>query len=187
MQTIEQYLVKPFRDAGAKRALVIGHGEHGKGTVAKALADAIGEDNIATSEHVAHLVYDAVRRQGAYASLLECYQDRVNNRDFWAGFLALYCRHDKARIVRDIYEMGYAVTDGVRRPDELMAAITEGLVDVIYWVDAGPRKPPEPSMAIDFMELMADPRRTVPLVYLDNSEEGDDLSKLRLVGVYDAN
>jgi hypothetical protein len=141
--------------------LILGHGRHGKDTVAEYLRDTHRVTFVSSSLFLADLVVrPALIEHGlVYDSLEACYEDRVNHRELWRDIIAEYNGEDPARLAQAVL----AVSDcyvGMRTDREYLAA--RPLFDVIFWVDASARgMPNDPSMTIPF--------RSDEMVLIDNN------------------
>ncbi|UPT53071.1 deoxynucleoside monophosphate kinase [Synechococcus phage Yong-M3-232] len=130
--------------------LILGHGRHGKDTVAEYLRDRHGIAFRSSSLFLAEtVVRPALVAHGlVYDTLDACYEDRVNHRCLWRDIILAYNGNDKARLAKAIL----AVSDcyvGMRSIEEYRAA--RRLFDAVMWVDAAARGMPEdPSLTIGF-------------------------------------
>lgn len=127
--------------------LIIGHRQHGKGTVADFLRDEFDMSVKGTSIHTAEYIYSLLKHK--YNSVEECYLDRDSCRNFWFDKINEYCANNPARVIEEIYQNNQAC-EGVRHRIEFEAAKNKGHFDLILWVDASLRKPLEP---VDSMQL----------------------------------
>lgn len=132
------------------RILVLGHARHGKDTVAELLRDLYGVKFSSSSMFCAERVmmpyfgYHSV----PYASVEECYEDRVNHRDTWFQQISLYNADDPTRLAREMLEVGNDMYVGMRSDREFQQA--RHLFDHVVWVDARGRGVPlEPSTSFD--------------------------------------
>jgi hypothetical protein len=114
-------------------------------------------------------LFDKLRGKYGYATLEECYVDRVNHRAEWFDEIAEFNRDDKTRLAREILKSN-DVYVGMRRRAEVDACIEQKLFDAILWVDAGKRLPPESesSMELDF---------SVADLLIDNNGTESDLAE----------
>lgn len=130
-----------------RKLLLLGHGGHGKDTLAESLRD-LGGLRFASSSETANklCVYPALRDKYGYASEQECFEDRRNRRLEWYELIGAYNAEDKARLSRHILaEQDMYV--GMRDQREFEA--TRPLVDLVLWVDASARLPEkDPSLFI---------------------------------------
>lgn len=132
------------------KLLILGHGRHGKDTVAEYLRARHGIAFRSSSLFLAETVVrpELARRGITYPDLDACYEDRVNHRCLWRDIILAYNGEDKARLAKAIL----AVSDcyvGMRSIEEYRAA--RRLFDAVMWVDAAARGMPEdPSLTIEF-------------------------------------
>lgn len=140
------------------KVLILGHGGHGKDTIAEFLNQAIGLTFKSSSETLNEkAVFPTLKERYGYKTLKECYEDRRNHREEWWRLISDYNTPDKGRLCKEILsEVDCYV--GMRCHMEYEA--TRSLFDVVIWVDASERKDPEPSMSIKRESYMA---------YIDNN------------------
>lgn len=141
--------------------LILGHAQHGKDTVATYLATKKLK-TVNASMLWANRVYKAL----GYDTALDCYNDRVNNRPLWGEMIALFCKDDKARLAKLVYEK-FDVYCGCRRQNELNAVI-EVFNPIILYVDASNRVELEPPSSYS----ISAPKQTI---WLNNNNGVDEL------------
>lgn len=120
------------------KILIIGHGRHGKDTVAEELVKIIPELSFVSSS--LFVAEKAVRPDLAnigieYPTLEACYEDRHNHREFWRDSIADYCQ-PKDRMCREIFQ-AHDIYVGMRKYDEFVAA--RPMMDLVVYVDASKR------------------------------------------------
>lgn len=137
------------------KVLILGHGRHGKDTVAELMAErglSFASSSLYAAEKV---VRPALAEVGiTYDSLEECYADRVNHRAFWYDQISAFNGGGKSRLAELILE-NHDVYVGMRSQREYVASLP--LFDYVVWVDASKRGlPPEPrdSFDIDYDPLI---------------------------------
>lgn len=136
------------------KLLIIGHMRHGKDSVAEMLRDGWGYSFCSSSWAACEkVIFPAMSKQQGYATLQECFEDRVNHRTQWHQLISSYNTPDKARLAREIMETN-DIYVGMRCQEELKA--TRGLFDVVVWVDASQRLLPEPVSSNTLTKEMAD-------------------------------
>ena len=148
-----------------RKFLVLGHARHGKDTVAEYLAKELGLSYKGSSEVCAEFIF---KELAGYKSVQECFEDRSNHRVEWFQIITDYCRTDKARLGRLIYETN-DIYSGVRAKDELDAVIEE-FSPFVIWVDAAFRLPLESNKSMQLLPY-ADYR------YIDNNKDEEHLYK----------
>ncbi len=124
------------------RLFIIGHGRHGKDTVAAILKKhyelTFESSSLICAEHV---VRPWLAEKGlVYNSLEECYADRSNQRMEWYNAITDYNTPDLSRLSRQIFSK-HDLYVGIRNRDEFLAS--EYLVNFSIWVDAFERIPQE--------------------------------------------
>ena len=167
------------------KIILVGHGRHGKDTVAEKLRDQFGLKFVSSSlfcaEKVMMPAFDKHRKQlfggmvtgHAYPDAETCYNDRHNysqyygdHRTFWFNAIKEYCTPDKARLAREIFAE-HDIYVGIRDRRELWAAqLIPNTITV--WVDASDRLPPEQASSMNIEPWMAN-------VVLDNNGTLEDL------------
>jgi hypothetical protein len=126
------------------KVLVVGHAQHGKDTVCEEIAAATGLKNAGTTS--VYLAKYVAAREGvdvdtAYANRRRSEADRQR----WRQIGDEIRTNDPALLVREAFKVG-EVTGGCRGLPEITAVRSEGLADLIVWVDASPRVGPDSTM-----------------------------------------
>ena len=138
------------------RILIIGHGRHGKDTVAEYLRDKYDLRFYSSSDFVGKKCIWPVWGKERYDTYDDMFADRVNHRHLWSNLISAYNTPDKARTAREmLQEEGADMYVGMRKADEFDACIKENLFTHILWVDASDRHPPEPNPSMEMKETMA--------------------------------
>ena len=127
------------------KLMILGYARHGKDTVAEILQNSLGLKFASSSFAAAEKVMvPYFKSKGiTYASLDECYADRVNHRAEWYDQIKAHNTPDKARLAREIYAEN-DIYVGIRNIEEFEAVRNEGLFDYSIWVDRSEHQPPEP-------------------------------------------
>jgi hypothetical protein len=150
------------------KILIIGHGRHGKDTVAELFLEYGGFKYSSSSQAVAELFFSKYKNKYKYSSIEECYEDRINKRSEWYDFISDFNKEDPTRLCKYI-QSKTDVYCGMRSDIELKACIKEKLFDFIIWVDRSKITPLEDPSSISIDSNYAD-------VILDNN---DSLEKLK--------
>lgn len=132
------------------KLLIIGHGRHGKDTVAAMLKEEFGLTHLASSEASSTIfVFDVLKEKYGYSTVEECFNDRANHRAEWYDLICDYNKFDQARLAKEIVSRANIYV-GMRSSIELDECVKQGVFDVILGV-IDPRKPHEDpgSMSID--------------------------------------
>lgn len=138
------------------KLLIIGHGRHGKDTVAEYLRDKYNLTFKSSSMHCAeNVVYPALKDRYGYTSVEECFEDRSAHRAEWFNLISGYCEKDLARIGREIFEVS-DIYCGLRNKREFHAIINNALADMVIWVDRSDYLPNEPGDSMSLHPWMAD-------------------------------
>jgi hypothetical protein len=122
------------------KLLIIGHGRHGKDTVAAMLKEEFRLTHLASSEASSTIfVFDALKEKYGYTTVEDCFNDRANHRAEWYDLICEYNADDQARLAKDIVKRANVYV-GMRSQAELDACIEQGVFDAIIGV-VDPRKP----------------------------------------------
>lgn len=125
------------------KILILGHARHGKDEMANTLSRYFDFKAESSSMAAAKIfLYDKLKDEMGYDSLEECHRDRVNHRKRWYDEITNYNKEDLCRLTKEILKENDAYI-GLRNPDELFEAKTRDIFDLIVWVDASERVPPE--------------------------------------------
>jgi hypothetical protein len=151
--------------------LIIGHGRHGKDTVAEFFNSRFGLKYKSSSLACAEIfIYDLLKEKYGYSTFDECYNDRSNHRKEWYELIVEYNSKDKTRLAREVLSNGTSCYVGMRDRDEVIACTSQNLFDLIIWVDAGERLPLESSESFNITKDLAD-------IVIDNNGDHDSLLK----------
>lgn len=131
------------------RLILLGHARHGKDTVADMLRDRHGFNPMGSSLFACQrIIMPWFRTAGwPYPSVEACYADRGNHRATWFDLICAYNADDPARLAREMFQAGHDIYVGMRSAREFAAV--RPLVDMVVWVDALTRLPPEPTASFD--------------------------------------
>lgn len=153
-QSYTKYIIKMKKP----KVLILGHGRHGKDSVAEIMRDKYGFSFSSSSYKAAEIfIFDRLKGKFGYKTFEECYEDRNSSnekRALWHDLICEYNREDPTRLAKDIL----ATTDcyvGMRSSREITACLKKQLFDVVIYVDASDRLPlePEGSFDIDVSEM----------------------------------
>ena len=154
------------------KILIIGHGRHGKDTVAEMLGLYANMTCTSSSYQAAEVIFPsinafraAVPSMAPYETALEAFDDRHSNRMIWKELISLYTAFDKAALAKLVLQQS-DIYVGMRCEEEYIASFD--LFDHVIWVDASPRlEESDPSMGI--------PYSNTAMIHIDNSGDLDDL------------
>lgn len=146
------------------RILVLGHGDHGKGTFCKMLQP-YGFESMSSSQAALPFIFPTLnaalygtipswqkpRIADYYETQAEAYADRRNHRRLWKELISLLNTPDKTTLTRIILNQ-VEIYDGMRCHLEFEAS--RDLFDMIVWVDRSQRVGPDPSMSIQYKPYM---------------------------------
>lgn len=131
------------------KVLILGHGGHGKDTAAEIIHRLYGLTYCSSSWFaMERAVYPHLEdKYPGSTGILDCFDDRANMRQQWHDLILAYNTPDRARLVRELL-VEHDMYVGLRNDEEFVAS--RHLFDLIIWVDAGNRLPPEASMRISY-------------------------------------
>ena len=139
------------------KVLIIGHGRHGKDTVAEILRDYHGRAFVSSSLFCADFVRQGMEDIGVtYPTPEACYEDRHNHRDFWFNSISEYNTPDKSRTAREMLEQGNDIYVGMRNREEFESCKKDKLFDCVVWVDRSTRRLNEPASSMELKASDAD-------------------------------
>lgn len=138
------------------RLLIIGHGRHGKDTVAEMIADVMWLNFTSSSMFVAEEVIWDFWGKDRYPSFQAMYDDRSNCRKTWANLISAYNTPDKTKTAATMLSRGFDMYVGMRREDEWKACMDKMIFDHVIWVDACDRLPKEGKDSMDLEISHAD-------------------------------
>ncbi len=138
------------------RLLIIGHGRHGKDTLAEIFNLDHGMKFKASSMAASEIfIYRVLKDKYGYETPEECFNDRANHRSEWYDLICLYNKRDKARLAKDIMKSSDCYV-GMRDKEEIDECLRQGVFDLIIWVDASNRLPREPKDSFNITTKSAD-------------------------------
>lgn len=125
------------------KILIIGYGRSGKDTAAEFFYTFFNMRFKSSSEMANEiLIFDKLKDKYDYKTLEECFNDRHNKRSEWFDIIAEYNKEDETKLASKILETNDCYV-GMRRREEVLACKGIGLFDLIIWIDASDRIPPE--------------------------------------------
>lgn len=131
-----------------KNILVIGHGQHGKDTVAEFIEKYTGYSFMSSSMAACeYFLYDKLKDIYSYNSLSECFIDRHNHRTLWHDEIEAYNTPDRTRLARQILKTN-EIYVGMRNSKEYYACKEQKIFDAVIGV-YDPRKPIEPEKSFN--------------------------------------
>ena len=121
------------------KMFIVGHGRHGKDTVAEIMSED-GLSFVSSSMFVAECCCRPwMEKLGiTYDTLDECYADRHNYRQEWYEAIKDYSKDDQTRLAREIFSE-HDLYVGCRDRKQFLAS--HKLSDLSIWVDACVRVP----------------------------------------------
>lgn len=116
------------------RILILGHGRHGKDSLAEEFRSSYDLKFSSSSYAAAKIfLFDKLKHKYGYKTFDECYADRHNRRAEWHDEISSFNNPDKARLAKRIMEKN-DIYVGMRSNDEIEACKKEGVFDVVLWV-----------------------------------------------------
>lgn len=149
------------------KIMIVGHGRHGKDTVAEMLRDKYRMQFQSSSFACAQRIFPLLKDEYGYKDVQACFNDRHNHRAEWFDLICEFNSPDKASIGRAVYANS-DIYVGVRDWRELTAIRNVGLFDLCIWVDRRDHCPPEGKGSMNIEPWMAD-------CMLDNNGTLEDL------------
>ena len=131
------------------KALILGHGGHGKDEFTERLAERIGLQFVSSSQFACDRVvfpWFHEHLPGYYANSQECFSGRRNWRPLWHYLISQYNKEDKARLAKEVLLQNDAYV-GMRCSEELQACVKDEVFTHIFWVDAEGRVPLENALS----------------------------------------
>jgi thymidylate synthase (FAD) len=150
------------------KLLIIGHGRHGKDTLAEKISQKMGLAFTSSSLFVGQECVWPTWGQERYSTFAEMFEDRVNFRSTWKNLILAYNTPDKTRTVKTMFERGYDMYVGMRSMEEYVACYEAKLFDHVIWVDALKRLPSEPKDSNEMIPGVAN-------LYFDNNGPIEDM------------
>jgi hypothetical protein len=152
-----------------KHIYIVGHGRHGKDTVAEILRDRFNFTFTASSWFMADkVIFPALKDKYGYTTVRQCFDDRHSHRSEWFDLI------DKSNPNgTELSEAIFKQNDiyvGIRNKRELDAVKADPRFDpFVVWVDASKRVTPEPGSSMGITINDAD-------YVVDNNGTVDDLA-----------
>lgn len=138
------------------KLLIVGHGRHGKDTVAEYLSKKYVLKFKSSSMHCAEkVVFPVLSGVYGYESVDDCFNDRHNRRSEWYDLITYHCHDDLARLGREIFSE-CDIYCGLRSKREFNAIKNNGLFDYAIWVDRTDWLETEPKSSMTIEPWMAD-------------------------------
>ena len=123
------------------KIFIVGHGRHGKDTVAEFLREQYGLTFESSSYFCAEHVVKPYLEENyglKYHSVQECFDDRSNHREEWYRAIRTFNEENESRLSSSIFSK-YDMYVGIRDRTEFLAS--KHLSDLAIWVDAFKRVP----------------------------------------------
>lgn len=135
------------------KILIIGHGGHGKDTVASIIKEKVGLTFSSSSIKACEIfIFDALKNKYNYQTIEECFNDRHNHRKEWYDLICEYNKEDRSKLAFKILETEDMYV-GMRDDEEFQACKEKKLFNWVIGV-YDPSKPEEKeSFNIDFWNV----------------------------------
>ena len=154
------------------KILILGHGQHGKDTLATIIAYhyrlTFSSSSMFAFEKAIWPILEPV-----YDNKEQCYADRRVRRQEWKDLISKYNTPDKARLIKEMLAK-HDMYVGLRCADEYAAG--EHLFDKVFWIHR-PGAPEEASMGIKY-----DPGTMIPIVNIDGKPEAIKSQVIKFMG-----
>jgi hypothetical protein len=152
--------------------MILGGARSGKDSTAEILRNKAGITFKSSSEAACEkAVFPYLSMLYGYGTPAECFADRMNHREEWKQLITDYNSPDKGKLCREILAESDCYV-GMRCPEEFAAV--RHLFDLVIWVDAHKRVPPDPTMLI---------KQEPDMVVIDNNGPESDLPNAILKGL----
>ena len=149
------------------KILILGFARHGKDTVADIFTDHGYKCSSSSQYACKPVMMPYFERQGKpYTSPEACFEDRSNHRKAWYDEIEAYNAPSWNRLSRELLGSGFDIYVGMRSKTEFDAS--KHLYDIVIWVDASNRHPPEDKSSCSVSPSDAH-------LILDNNGNLDDL------------
>lgn len=148
---------------------ILGHGRWGKDTLGEIMKDTLSLKCKSSSEFVCEkAVFPILRAKYGYKTSQECFEDRHNPnksllRKEWFELITDYNTPDKSRLATQLLRENDMYI-GLRNKDEFDACKAKNLFDLVIWVDASKRLPPEDKSSMTVTREDAD-------IIIENNED----------------
>lgn len=133
------------------KLLIIGHGRHGKDTVAEMLGHQLGLSFMSSSEFAAKNAVFPITGD-MYPDWQAAYADRANHRALWFHAISAYNLKPGQSLAAQLLET-HDIYTGMRSRSEFSRA--KHLFDFVVWVDASERQPLEPASSMELVRADA--------------------------------
>lgn len=138
------------------RLMVFGYKRHGKDASCEYIERTFGLSFKSSSYFACEtFLFEQMRETHGYASIDECFEDRVNHREYWYNAIRDYNNGDRCRLGRGIFE-SHPIYCGIRDREEFETLRAEGMFDLAIWIDASDRLPPEDASSMNLNQADAD-------------------------------
>jgi dephospho-CoA kinase len=138
------------------KLLIVGPARWGKDSLAEILHEHFGLKFISSSQACADIfIYEHLKDKYDYKTPEECFNDRVNHRQEWYELICDFNKNDKARLAKEILRHNNTYV-GMRDWAEIKECMSQKLFDLVIWVDASKRLPPEDSSSFNITPSDAD-------------------------------
>lgn len=153
------------------KIIVTGYKNHGKDT----FCNLLGLDWAGSSATVFDdIIFPVLKEKYGYTTMEECMENKEKHRAEMFEVISNYNTPNKARLIAEIFKE-HDVYNGLRCVDELNEAKAQGLIDLVIWVDASDRLPPEANSSMTITPNDCD------LVITNNTSRNDFASKVSKV------
>ncbi len=133
--------------------LIVGHGRHGKDTLAELITKHLGFKFRGSSQVAAKLVVYPFMKK-FYKNWKECFEDRLSDsrRQLWYNLICEYNEGDPTRLAREVCKGGYGYT-GLRDKLEVETAMAEGLFTHVIWINNPRLAENDKTMTFNYSDL----------------------------------
>lgn len=150
------------------RILIVGHGRHGKDTLAGLINLHLnhrfrGSSQVAATEVIYPLM------SNFYSTPDEAFNLRHDNRELWTALIRDFNRGDKARLAKIVCDGGFGYT-GLREWEEVKECFRQGIFTHVIWIERPDIPENDPTMTFTFKDLLDEQStyRNYHLMYVKN-------------------
>lgn len=136
--------------------IVTGMSQHGKDTFCEYLYEKYNITFASSSYTACELfLYEKLKDEFGYKSIDECFEDRQNHQTRWYEEIKAFNTPNKDRLGKIIFNKANAYC-GIRDDEEFAELIKNTDVDLIVWIDASLRVPPQSKSSMKLSSEIAD-------------------------------
>ena len=133
------------------KVLIVGHGRHGKDTLAGLINLEMGLKFRGSSQvAAAEVIYPLM--SNFYTSPEDAFERRHENRELWRALISDYNREDPTRLSRLVCANGHGYT-GLRDKTEVISCIKQGVFTHVIWIERPDLAQDDPTMMFTLEDI----------------------------------